>query len=161
MKRFLVLMGVMVMLFTASCIKGPTSGGSSAWTYKGKLVVTDAESGEVTYTDNNASVTVAIPNIIEPKFDITFNGVKFAALMPIKLNLELKGIPFTTTVSEDKTTINYIFEKENIIPTSFDSQYLINKVWGSVGNMVEISFIMESRNSKVTFTATSTNSLVE
>jgi hypothetical protein len=148
-------------MFATSCIKGPVSGGSSATNYNGKIVVTNISSGEVTYTDNNASVTVAIPNIVEPKFDITFNGVKFAAAMPIKLNLELKGISFTPTVSEDETTINYIFEKENVIPTSFDSQYLINKVWGCIGKKIEISFTMESRDSKVVFTANATNTPLE
>ena len=155
------LIGVVSLMFATSCIKGPASGGSSATNYNGKIVVTEIDSGNTTYTDNKASITVAIPNIVEPKFDITFNGVKFAAAMPVKLNLELTGIPFTATVSEDATTINYIFEKENIIPTSFDSQYLINKVWGCIGKTVEISFIMESRNSKVTFTTTSTNSPIE
>ena len=153
MKKLMLLMGVVALAFSTSCIKGPTSGGSSATNYNGKIEVSDIASGEVTYTDNNASVTVAIPNIVEPKFDITFNGVKFAAAMPIKLNLEMKGIPFTATVSEDETSINYLFEAEDIIPTSFDSQYLINRVWGCIGKKVEISFTMESRGSQVTFTA--------
>ena len=161
MKKLMFLFGVVSLMFATSCIKGPASGGSSATNYNGKIVVTDIDSGEVTYTDNNASVTVTIPNIVEPKFDITFSGVKFAAAMPIKLNLELKGIPFTSTVSEDETTINYIFEKENIIPTSFDSQYLIDKVWGCIGKKIEISFTMESRGSKVTFTANTTNTPLE
>ena len=160
MKKLMFLMGVVALMFSTSCIKGPTSGGSSSTTYNGKIVVTDATSGEVTYTDNNASVTVAIPNIIEPKFDITFNGVKFAELMPIKLNLALRGIPFTTTVSEDETTINYVFDAKDIIPESFDEQYLINRVWGSIGRHIEISFTMinEKRNSQVTFTAGNSNS---
>jgi hypothetical protein len=157
MKKMMFLMGCIAMIFATSCIKGPSSAGTSSTTYHGKIVVTDTASGEVTYTDNDASVTVAIPNIIEPKFDITFNGVKFAAAMPIKLNLEMKGIPFTTTVSEDQTSINYVFEKEDIIPTSFDSQYIIDKVWGCIGRKIEISFIMESRSSQVTFTANSSN----
>ncbi|MBE6211993.1 MAG: hypothetical protein E7129_02500 [Rikenellaceae bacterium] len=163
MKKLMFLIGVVALMFTASCIKGPASGGSSAANYNGKIVVTDATSGEVTYTDNNASVTVAIPNIIEPKFDITFNGVKFAELMPIKLNLALKGIPFTTTVSEDETTINYIFDAKDIIPEGFDEQYLINRVWGSIGRRIEISFTMinEKRNSHVTFTSGNSDSSVE
>ena len=163
MKKLMFLIGVVALMFTASCIKGSASGGSSAANYNGKIVVTDATSGEVTYTDNNASVTVAIPNIIEPKFDITFNGVKFAELMLIKLNLALKGIPFTTTVSEDETTINYIFDAKDIIPEGFDEQYLINRVWGSIGRRIEISFTMinEKRNSQVTFTSGSSDSSVE
>jgi hypothetical protein len=73
--------------------------------------------------------------------------------MPIKLNLAMLGIPFKTTVSEDETTINYIFDEKNVIPESFDEQYLINRIWGSVGRRIEISFTMinEKRNSQVTF----------
>lgn len=154
MKRFMFLMGVVALMFTTSCVKGPAVGGKTSTDYVGKLVVTDITTGEVTYTDNEAKVTLAIPNVTEPKMDIVFNGVKFAELMPIKLNLAMLGIPFKTTVSEDETTINYIFDEKNVIPESFDEQYLINRIWGSVGRRIEISFTMinEKRNSQVTFT---------
>ncbi|MBQ5691205.1 MAG: hypothetical protein IIV24_06895 [Alistipes sp.] len=154
MRKLMFLMGVVALLFTTSCIKGPTVGGKSSTEYVGKLVVADATTGEVTYTDNEAKLTLGIPNVMEPKMDIIFSGVKFAELMPIKLNLAMLGIPFTTTVSEDGASINYIFDKENIIPDSFDEQYLINRLWGSVGSRIEISFKMinAKRNSKVTFT---------
>lgn len=154
MRKLMFLMGVVALLFTTSCIKGPTVGGKSSTEYVGKLVVADATTGEVTYTDNEAKLTLGIPNVMEPKMDIIFSGVKFAELMPIKLNLAMLGIPFTTTVSEDGASINYIFDKENIIPDSFDEQYLINRLWGSVGRRIEISFTMinAKRNSKVTFT---------
>ena len=154
MKKLMFLMGVVALLFTTSCIKGPVVGGKSSTEYVGKLVVADATTGEVTYTDNEAKLTLGIPNVMEPKMDIIFSGVKFAELMPIKLNLAMLGIPFTTTVSEDGASINYIFDKENIIPDSFDEQYLINRLWGSVGRRIEISFTMinAKRNSKVTFT---------
>lgn len=154
MKKLMFLMGAVALLFTTSCIKGPVVGGKSSTEYVGKLVVADATTGEVTYTDNEAKLTLGIPNVMEPKMDIIFSGVKFAELMPIKLNLAMLGIPFTTTVSEDGASINYIFDKENIIPDSFDEQYLINRLWGSVGKRIEISFTMinAKRNSKVTFT---------
>ena len=154
MKRFMFLMGVVALMFTTSCVKGPAVGGKTSTDYVGKLVVTDVTTGEVTYTDNEAKVTLSIPNVTEPKMDIVFNGVKFAELMPIKLNLAMLGIPFKTTVSEDETTINYIFDEKNVIPESFDEQYLINRIWGSVGRRIEISFTMinEKRNSQVTFT---------
>ena len=154
MKRFIFLMGVVALMFTTSCVKGPAVGGKTSTDYLGKLVVTDVTTGEVTYTDNEAKVTLSIPNVTEPKMDIVFNGVKFAELMPIKLNLAMLGIPFKTTVSEDETTINYIFDEKNVIPESFDEQYLINRIWGSVGRRIEISFTMinEKRNSQVTFT---------
>lgn len=156
MKKLMFLVCAVAMLCSTSCLKGPTTAGTSSADYYGKLVVTDISSGEVTYTDNEVSVTISIPNIIEPKMDISFNGVKFAELMPVKLNLIMKGIPFTTTISEDETTINYIFDAQDIIPDSFDEQYMINRIWGSIGRKIEISFIMESRKSQVTFTYDST-----
>ena len=154
MRKLMFLMGVVALLFTTSCIKGPAVGGKSSTEYVGKLVVADATTGEVTYTDNEAKLTLGIPNVMEPKMDIIFSGVKFAEMMPIKLNLAMLGVPFTTAVSEDGASINYIFDKENIIPDSFDEQYLINRLWGSVGSRIEISFTMinAKRNSKVTFT---------
>ena len=153
MKRLIFLMGVVALFFTTSCIKGPVVGGKSSTEYTGKLVVADDTTGEVTYTDNESKLTLTIPNVVEPKIDIIFSGVKFAELMPIKLNLALMGIPFKSTVSEDETTINYLFDEKNVIPEGFDSQYLINRVWGSIGRRIEISFTMinEKRNSKVTF----------
>ena len=154
MKRLMFLMCVVALMFTTSCIKGPVVGGNSTTNHTGKLVVTDLGTGEVTYTDNEAQITLTIPNLVEPKMDIIFNGVKFADAMPIKLNLALMGIPFTVTVSEDEKNMNYIFDAKDIIPEGFDEQYLINRVWGSVGRRIEISFTMinEKRNSQVTFT---------
>lgn len=153
MKRLMFLMCVVALVFTTSCIKGPSVGGNTSTEYTGRLVVTDATTGEVTYTDNEAKVTLSIPNVMEPKMDIVFNGVKFAELMPIKLNLAMLGIPFKVALSEDGTS-SYIFDEKNVIPESFDEQYLINRVWGSVGRRIEISFTMinEKRNSQVTFT---------
>ena len=163
MKRLIFLMSIVALLFTTSCISGPVVGGKSSTEYTGKVVVADATTGEVTYTDNEAKLTLTIPNVVEPKMDIIFSGVKFAELMPIKLNLAMLGIPFKTTVSEDQTTINYIFDQENIIPEGFDEQYLINRVWGVVSRRIEISFTMinEKRNSKVTFVYDSGASDVE
>ena len=154
MRKLMFLMGVVALLFTTSCIKGPAVGGKSSTEYVGKLVVADATTGEVTYTDNEAKLTLGIPNVMEPKMDVIFSGVKFAELMPIKLNLAMLGITFPTPVSEDGASINYISDKENTIPDSFDEQYLINRLWGSVGSRIEISFTMinAKRNSKVTFT---------
>ena len=159
MKNFMLLICGAVLLLSTSCIKGPSSSGSSEGNFEGKLVVTDMESGEVTYTDDKASVSVVIPDITETMLEITFNGVKFAAAMPVALNIQLKDIPFTMTVNEEENSINYIFDAENIIPEGYDEQRLINRVWGNIGkSKVEISFTMESKNSQVTFTATGKNS---
>lgn len=152
MKKIIFLVSMVVVLLTTSCLKGPASGGTSASDFSGKLVVTNTESGNVTYTDNSAVVTITIPNILEPKLNLFFKEVKFAEAMPIKLNLELTGIPFTLTVSEDGLSRNYVFDATDIIPTSFDSDNKIDRVWGSVGKTIDIRFIMAERESMVQFT---------
>lgn len=151
MRRLMFLFGAVIMLLTTSCLKGPISGGSSASDFTGKIVVTDIASGKTTYTDNKAVVTVTIPNILEPKLTILFNGVKFAEAMPVKLNLELTKIPFTITISEDGMSQHYVFDAKDIIPTSFDSEYKIDRVWGSIGKVIDIRFTMKSRDSQVRF----------
>uniref|UniRef100_UPI00405742B9 hypothetical protein n=1 Tax=Alistipes sp. TaxID=1872444 RepID=UPI00405742B9 len=153
MRKLMFFLGAMTMMLATSCLNGGGSSGSSSITYHGELTTTNTTTNEVSYTDNEASVTVTIPNIIEPKFDILFNGIKFAPKMP-KLDIEVAGIPFTTTISEDETTINYIFDAENIIPTiggiSY-KKYKIDRIWGCIGRDVEINFTMASEESQVNF----------
>jgi hypothetical protein len=155
MKKFMFLIGAAAMLFATSCLNGSTPAGTSSASYVGKLTVYDTDSQEISYSDDEASVTIWIPNIIEPKFDIVYNGIKFDKMMPVKLNVELQGIPFTTTVSEDETTINYVFEAENIIPMVGSvayEKYKIDKVEGCVGRTVDITFVMSSKGKTVHFT---------
>ncbi len=151
-KILFVLCGA--LLFATSCLNGGNTGGSSSATYPGYLTVTDLASGEVTYSDDKASVEVCIPNMLEAKFNITFNGIKFSPMMP-KLNIDLLAVPFTTTVSEDETTLNYVFDVKNIVPEVGGieyQKYKVDRLWGQVGRPVEILFTMESKGSKVHFT---------
>ena len=113
MKKIFVL-ACGVVLFATSCLSGGGSAGTSSADYSGRLTVSEIESGKTTYTDDKAVVTVQIPNIIEPKVDVIFNNIKFATMMP-KLNIEFEGLPFVTTVSEDETTLNYIFNVKNVV----------------------------------------------
>ena len=155
MKKIIFVLCV-ALLSATSCLSGGTSPGTSTSTFTGRLTVSDIATGAVTLTDNQASVTICIPNIIDPKFDIIFNGVKFSnSSMEPKKNVEVLGIPFTTTVSEDESSINYVFDGENIIPmiggVSYE-KYTIDRIWGCVGRVVEVNFTMASKQSKVTFT---------
>lgn len=152
MKKIMFLLGAVVMLCTTSCLKGPSGGGKSSNDFVGRLVVTDIESGKTTYTDDKSVVTITIPNILEPKLELLFNGVKFSEAMPVKLNLELTNIPFTVTISEDGLSQSYVFDAKDIIPTSFDDKYIINRVWGSISRNINIMFEMTSRGSRVLFT---------
>lgn len=155
MKKIIFVLCV-ALLSATSCLSGVTSPGTSTSTFTGRLTVSDIATGAVTLTDNQASVTICIPNIIDPKFDIIFNGVKFSnSPMEPKKNVEVLGIPFTTTVSEDESSINYVFEGENMIPmiggVSYE-KYTIDRIWGCVGRVVEVNFTMASKQSMVTFT---------
>ena len=144
----------MALLLATSCLNGENSGGSTSAEYYGTLTVTDTESGEISYSDNTSQVTVTIPNAYEAKFDIVFKGVKFDKMMPA-LNVSVEGVPFTSTISEDEATINYIFTAENIIPTvggiSYKN-YTIDKIEGCIGRNIDINFTMSSKGKAVNFT---------
>ena len=156
MKKVLIL-ACGLLLFTTSCLFGEASPGFSSADYAGSIEVIDITSGEVTYTDKNATVSVWIPNIVEPKFDFIFNNMKFADGMPVKLDIKVAGVPFASSISEDEVSINYLFEAENIIPTAGDiayEKYKIGKIWGCIGTSVNIEFTLPSENKRVVFTTT-------
>jgi hypothetical protein len=153
MKKIFVL-ACGVVLFATSCLSGGGSAGTSSANYSGYLTVSEIESGKATYTDDKAVVTVQIPNIIEPKFDVIFNNIKFATMMP-KLNIEFESLPFVTTVSEDETTLNYVFNVKGVVPTiggvPYD-KYKVDSIKGCIGRPVTIEFWISSKDQKVHFT---------
>ena len=154
MKKVLIL-ACSVLFFATSCLPGGGSPGSSSADYLGYLTVSDIESEEVTYSDDNTKVTVAIPNILKPKFDIVFNNMKFDSDMPVKLDIKFEGIPFTTTVSEDETTLNYVFVAKDIVPTVGGipyNNYKVDSIKGCIGRPVTIEFWMSSKDKKAHFT---------
>ena len=153
MKKILIL-ACGALLFATSCLDGGNSYDTSSATYNGKVTVTDIDTGDVSYSDDKASITVIIPNIIEPKFDIVFNNIKFDVMMP-QLSIKLAGVPFTSTVSEDESSINYIFEAQNIVPTIGDikyEKYKVTTIEGCIGKIVDVIFEIESKEKRVHFT---------
>lgn len=153
MKKILILM-CGVLFFATSCLDNGGSTGSSSATFYGTIVVTDDATGEVAYSSDEASVDVVIPNIIEAKMDILFNGVKFADMMP-KVNMQLGGLPFVTTISEDGTSMNYVVDAKDVVPTIGGvpyEKYKADKVEGCVGATVDIRFTLESKGMSVHFT---------
>lgn len=153
MKKILILACGALMVAT-SCIKSGGQTGSSEATYPGYLTVKEIETDKTTFSDDNASVTVQIPNILEPKFDIIFNKIKFDDMMPVKLDIEFEGIPFTTTISEDETTLNYIFTVKDIVPMVGAvpyEKYKVDSIKGCIGRPVTIDFWMSSKEKKVHF----------
>lgn len=154
MKKILIF-ACGALLFATSCLEGGGSPGSSSADYFGSLAVKDTETNETTYSDGDAKVTVCIPNILEPKFDIVFNNVKFDNAMPVKLDIEFEDIPFTTTISEDETTLNYIFIAKDIVPTVGGipyNKYKVDSIKGCIGRPVTIDFWMSSKEKSVHFT---------
>jgi hypothetical protein len=154
MKKFLFLI-CGVLLFATSCLDSGNSGGSSSAVFVGKLVVSDVDTGEVSYSVDNASIEACIPNMFEAKFDFIFNKIKFDDAMPVKLNLAISGVPFSTTISEDKTTINYLFKGEDIVPTAGGLPYerfKVGVIEGCIGQVVEVRFTVPSKGKHVYFT---------
>ena len=154
MKKFIFFVLTAVLFIATSCLNGENTGGSSSAEYYGQLTVTDTETGEISYFDEASQVIVTIPNSYEAKFDIVFKGVKFDKMMPA-LNVSVDGIPFTTTISEDEASINYVFTAENIVPTvggiSYN-KYKIDKIEGCIGRNIDINFTMSSKDKAVNFT---------
>ena len=153
MKKILIL-ACGVLLFATSCFPGGGSPGSSSNDYPGYLTVSDISTEEVSYSDDNAKITVAIPNMLEPKFDIVFNNIKFDNAMPVKLNVKFESLPFQTTISEDETTLNYLFVAKNVVPTVGGipyEKYKVDSIKGCVGRPVTVEFWMSSKDKKVHF----------
>ena len=153
MKKFLFLLSAVVLFTTTSCLIGDDSNSNSGKS-TGRLTVFN-EDGTISYDDDNASITIAIPNYAEPKLDVVFNGVKFADAMPVQVNIKFAGIPFTYTVSEDQSTSNYIFDVTNLVPTISGTpreEYTASRFWGCVGRDVDIRFIIPYRGKEVHFT---------
>ena len=153
MKKILIL-ACGVLLFATSCFPGGGSPGSSSNAYSGYLTVKEISTDKVTYSDENAKVTVAIPNILEPKFDVVFNDMRFDSAMPVKLNIEFNGLPFKSTISEDETTLNYIFDAKDIVPTVGDvpyDKYKVDYIKGCIGRPVTIEFSISSKDKVVYF----------
>jgi hypothetical protein len=75
--------------------------------------------------------------------------------MPMKLDIEFDGIPFTTTISEDQTTLNYVFIAKDIVPTVGGvpyEKYIVDSIKGCIGRPVVIDFWMSSKEKSVHFT---------
>ena len=141
MKKILILV-CGALLFATSCLPEGGSPGSSSRELNGTMVVKNVNLGEVTYTNENATITVTIPNILVAKTDITFNNVTFGGRMP-QMTITIPNIPFTETVSADGSTINAVFDSADIIPTSGGVEYekfKIKRVWGCIGKPLSVSF---------------------
>lgn len=157
MKKFTTILCAAALIFTSACNNSGGVGGYSSYDYIGECTTFNTSNDNITFLNSNAKVTVAIPNSLEPKFDFGFHDMKFAENMP-SLDIAILGIDFTTTISEDQTALNYIFDTKDsgsITPYIGDianPDYKIKRVWGCVGRYVTINFELEASNFRVVFT---------
>ena len=154
MKKILILV-CGALLFATSCLPGGGSPGSSSADYSGRLTVSEISTEQTTYSDEKAKVTVEIPNMLEAKFDIIFNNMKFDSAMPITLDIEFENLPFATTISEDQTTINYLFVAKDVVPTVGGvpyNKYKVDSIKGCIGRPITIDFWMSSKDKMAHFT---------
>ena len=122
--------------------------------YKGSWTVIHTESGAVSYQESDVTIDVEIPDVTTAKFNIILNRIRFADVMP-KITMKLSGISFSTSISEDETTIKYIFEHKGVVPTIGDisyEDYKMKSLKGCIGLGVEIEFEFENKPYTVVFT---------
>ena len=154
MKKTLFLICAMVSLVLTSCLGVGSTNGSTEATVYGVLTVTETSTGEVTYKDEEASITVAIPNMFVAELDITYNGIKFDPMMP-KLNITISKLPFTESIAEDNSSLNYIFEAYNVVPKVGETlyeKYVMERVVGCIGRSTDVVFVLASKDKTVKFT---------
>ena len=122
--------------------------------FKGSWTVIDTESGDVSYQENEVTIDIEIPDITTAKFNIILNWIRFANAMP-QVTMKLSGISFSARISEDETSLEYVFEQEGVVPTIGDIPYenfKIKSLKGCIGLDVEIEFEFENRPCTIVFT---------
>lgn len=155
MKKTLFLIGALVSLVLTSCLGGGSTSGTTSATVYGVLTVTETSTGEVSYKDEEASITVSIPDMFVAELEITYNGIKFDKMMP-KLNVTIPKIPFTESIAEDNSSLNYIFEAYNVVPRVGDTpyeKYIMERVVGCIGRTTDVIFVLASKDKTVKFTS--------
>lgn len=152
MKKILIL-ACGALLFATSCLSGGDSAGESSAKFVGTLTITDLETSKAEVVEN-AKVMVKIPNIIEAKMELTFYDMKFAAIMP-KTDIVVENIPYLVTQVPEEVGMNFNFDVTNVVPkaggVSYE-QFKMSRLWGDIGRVVKITFIVPSKQMEVFFT---------
>ena len=85
MKKIKLLL--LLPLFLLSCVDNSSTFPDNAdGVFYGRLTVGS-------YTQDNVGISVTV--VSDSTVDVFFNDVKFAALMPVKVDINVKGVPFT------------------------------------------------------------------
>ena len=90
MKKFMFLIGAAAMLFATSCLNGTPSAGTSSASYVGKLTVYDTDDQEVSYTDDEASVTICNQILMWIQKNILVQKYKFSLFFTRDKELKIK-----------------------------------------------------------------------
>ena len=129
--------------------------GGAPMTYIGNIkAINNATSTEsITYEAADATITVNKKGTAatSQNFDITFNGVKFAAAMPA-LNITFPGLTFTRTVTTNG--INYTIDAQNIVPKIGDVEYpdyKVDYIKATLNNNAVVEFDMATMPYRVEF----------
>lgn len=158
MKKFLIL-ACSALFFATSCLSGDNNPGESSAKYVGTITTTDLSTGEKKVIEG-AVIRVTFPNISESKMNIVFYDMKFATMMP-KIDIEVENIPFLVTQVPEEASLNFNFDVKNVVPKSGGISYesfMMSRLWGDIGRIVKITFVVPSREMEVFFTTeTKTN----
>ena len=150
MKKFLIL-ACSALFFATSCLSGDNNPGESSAKYVGTITTTDLSTGEKKVIEGA---------VIRVTLNIVFYDMKFATMMP-KIDIEVENIPFLVTQVPEEASLNFNFDVKNVVPKSGGISYesfMMSRLWGDIGRVVKITFVVPSREMEVFFTTeTKTN----
>ena len=154
MKRFFWIISLLCL--ATACNKNTTPQGRyNSATYKGSLTSTNIED-DSSYEIKPFYIEVIIPNSLVEKLDLVFANLKFVdgggAISPI-----FQDIAFKRTISEDQTSLNFIFSAEEVVPVingEKNTENTIKNLTGCISKSeVLIEFTMANKPYKVKFSA--------
>lgn len=154
MKRFFWIIALLCL--ATACNKNTTPQGSyTSAIYKGSLTSTNIEDN-TSFEIKSFDIEVIIPNSLVEKLDLVFANLKFVdgggAITPI-----FQDIAFKRTISEDQTSLNFIFSAEEVVPVingEKNAENTIKNLTGCISKSeILIEFTMANKPYKVKFSA--------
>ena len=154
MKRFFWIIALLCL--ATACNKNTTPQGSyTSAIYKGSLTSTNIED-DTSFEIKSFDIEVIIPNSLVEKLDLVFANLKFVdgggAITPI-----FQDIAFKRTISEDQTSLNFIFSAEEVVPVingEKNAENTIKNLTGCISKSeVLIEFTMANKPYRVKFSA--------
>ena len=154
MKRFFWIIALLCL--ATACNKNTTPQGSyTSAIYKGSLTSTNIEDN-TSFEIKSFDIEVIIPNSLVEKLDLVFANLKFVdgggAITPI-----FQDIAFKRTISEDQTSLNFIFSAEEVVPVingEKNAENTIKNLTGCISKSeVLIEFTMANKPYRVKFSA--------